>query len=607
MDPLSMERDMIRHNGKWKNQQGNEVGEGLYFHYRRFQEIAWPHKIWESGPYKNYWAEKCLEVYLSHTYIGVMGAAAAGKSDSFACNALTDWYCWDDCSTVLVSSTDLKSLELRIWGMMKKYHKLAKSERDWLPGHMIEGRQMIIQDERLESAEGRDFKNGIIAVPLKKGNQFVGLGSLVGIHNKRVTIVADEANLCPRAFLDSISNLAKCERFKLVALGNPNETTNAHGIICEPSVELGGWEGGPDQAPGTKTWPTRFPDGICLQLPGSDSPNLKAPDDGPAPFPFLVTRKQLEDDAKIWGIDDWHYQMMDEGKMPRGQGSRRVLTRQACVKFGAFKPPVWRDSNRTSIAFLDAAYRGVGGDRCVFGELQFGQEARTLNVEEIVSDFINQETGSSGNPHIIALIDLMIVPIQAGVGSESPEDQIVDFCRHQCEVRNITPENMFFDAGMRTSLVTAFCRNWSTGVNSVDCGGKPSETQVSSEIRSICRDYYSKFVTELWFSVRLAVESRQFRGMTEECCNEFCQREWKLVSGNRIEIETKEEMKIKTGRSPDLADAVAVGLFGARRRGFVIAKLIPQDEDLTGTLAWKAELQRKSRDLWASSSLNYSP
>ncbi len=97
---------MIRHNGKWKNQQGNEVGEGLYFHYRRFQEIAWPHKIWESGPYKNYWAEKCLEVYLSHTYIGVMGAAAAGKSDSFACNALTDWYCWDDCSTVLVSSTD---------------------------------------------------------------------------------------------------------------------------------------------------------------------------------------------------------------------------------------------------------------------------------------------------------------------------------------------------------------------------------------------------------------------------------------------------------------------------------------------------------------------
>jgi len=180
-------------------------------------------------------------------------------------------------------------------------------------------------------------------------------------------------------------------------------------------------------------------------------------------------------------------------------------------------------------------------------------------------------------------------------------------CRHQCEVRNITPENMFFDAGMRTSLVTAFCRNWSTGVNSVDCGGKPSETQVSSEIKSTCRDYYSKFVTELWFSVRLAVESRQFRGMTEECCNEFCQREWKLVSGNRIEIETKEEMKIKTGRSPDLADAVAVGLFGARKRGFVISKLIPQDEDLNPTQAWKRELQLKAQDLWRSSSLNYSP
>lgn len=604
VDPLILEMQMIQHGGRWKKQGGEFAGEGLAYHYRKFQEIAWPDKIWENGPFKNYWAEKCLEVYLSSSYIGVLGCAASGKSSSFASNSLTEWYCFNDCMTVLVSSTDLKSLELRIWGMVKQYHKTAKAAREWLPGHLIEGKQMLIEDPRSEALEGRDFKNGIIAVPLRKGNQFVGLGSLVGIHNKIVTIIADEANLCPRAFLDSISNLAKCERFKLVALGNPNETTNAHGIICEPSRELGGWESGVDQGPGTKTWATKFPGGICLQLPGSDSPNMAAPEGEPDPFPFLITRKQLRDDASIWGRDDWHFQMMDEGRMPRGQGSRRVLTRQACLQFGAFDPPKWRDTRRTSIAFMDAAYRGVGGDRCVFGEFQFGHEAVPVGGEEILSSLITQETSTDNFPKIIALIDLTVIPIAAELGSIAPEDQIVAFCKKECESRNIPPENLFFDAGMRTSLVTAFCRLWSTAVNSVDCGGKPSETAVSSEIKIPARDYYSKFVTELWFSVRYAVESRQFRGMTEDACTEFSQREWKLVSGNKIEIETKEEMKLKTGKSPDLADAIAVGLYGARRRGFVISRMVPEEE-LFMSPTWKVKYQEQARELAHSGDLNY--
>jgi len=331
-DPLSLELEMIRHGGQWRKSNGELAGNGLFYHFRRFQEIAWPTKIWEKGPFKNHWAEKCLETYLNYTYIGAMGCAGSGKSDSFGGNVLTDWYAHSDCTTVLVSSTDLKSLELRIWGMIKKYHKAAKALNRWIPGYLIEGKQMLTLNPRADADEGRDFKNGIIAVACKKGSQFVGLGPLIGIHNKRVRLLADECNLMPRAFLDAASNLSKCEDFKLVGLGNPNETTNAHGFLCEPSTELGGWEGAVDQTPGTKTWPTRFPNGICIQLPGSDSPNMQVELGEPAPFPFLITRQQMMDDAKIWGVDDWHYTMMNEAKMPRGQGTRRVLTRQSCVR-----------------------------------------------------------------------------------------------------------------------------------------------------------------------------------------------------------------------------------------------------------------------------------
>lgn len=605
-DPLAIELDMIRHGGQWTKSNGELAGNGLFYHYRRFQEIAWPEKIWEKGPFRNHWAEKCLEVYLNNTYIGAMGCAGSGKSDSFGGNVLTDWYAHSDCTTVLVSSTDLKSLELRIWGMIKKYHKTAKSNRGWLPGYLIEGKQMLTLNPREEADAGRDFKNGIIAVACKKGSQFVGLGPLIGIHNKRVRLLADECNLMPRAFLDAAANLSKCENFKLVGLGNPNETTNAHGFLCEPSVDLGGWEGSIDQSPGTKTWATRFPNGICIQLPGSDSPNMAASLGDPPPFPFLITRQQMLDDAAIWGVDDWHYTMMNEAKMPRGQGTRRVLTRQMCQKFGAFGPPNWRDSRRTKIAFLDAAYRGVGGDRCVFGELQFGQEVEPLSTDTLVTNMISQTPELARARHIVALIDLISIPLSSAQGADSPEDQIVKFVTEQCTNRGIGPQNFFYDAGMRTSLVTAFSRLWDPAVNSIDCGGRPSERNVSSEIQVPCREYYSKFVTELWFTVRYAVEAGQFRGMTEEAMTEFSQREWKMVSGNRIEVEAKDEMKVKTGRSPDLADAIAIGMHGAVNRGFLITKLATLSPKLKKGPDWRDELKKRARSFNRSGQLNHS-
>lgn len=599
--PLSIEMDCIKMGGKWQKKDGTWAGMGKFYHYKRFQEICWPEKKWHR------WAEEELKAFLDHTYIGEMGCAAAGKSDNAVCSVLTDWYCFPDETTVLVSSTDLASLDLRVWGMIKRYHRLAKERFSWLPGHLIEGRRVIVVDHKSESAEGRDFRNGLIAVPVKKGSAWVGLGPLVGLHNKRVRLVADESNLMPRVFIDSTANLSKCPDFKLVALGNPNETTNAHGFVCEPATELGGWEGGIDQTPKTKTWKTRLPNGICLQLPGSDSPNMDVPEGEDPPFPFLMTRKQMEDDAQIWGVDDWHYTMMNEARMPRGQGSRRVVTRQMCEKFGALIEPQWRDTQRTKIAFLDAAYRGVGGDRCVFGELQFGYESEADLPSIVVSNVISQKPFSMGGKQIIGLIDTIVIPITAGIATaEQPEDQIVKFVRNQCEARGIPPENVFIESGMKTSLVTAFSRLWSPLIESVDCGGRASEDQVSAEIKVQCRDYYSKFVTELWYSVRLCIEARQFRGLSKEVMWEFCSREWKNVSGNRIEVESKVEMKAKTGRSPDLADAVAVGVYGARKRGFVIQRLTSPTEKRTRMgRDWRDEIREKAKLLVEGKQLNY--
>lgn len=602
ISPLQLEFDMIRNGGRWIKQSGGYAGEGLFYHWAAAIQLLWP----DHKPHR--WYKLLLKCYLEYKYIGVMGCGSGGKSDSLGRCVLLDWYLYPGRTTVLISSTTLQMLNLRVFGMIKSFHRAAKERWPWLPGSLIEGKQMIIHDERHEAALGRDFRNGIIGIPCKRGQgTYVGLGEYIGVHNKRVVMLADELSMMPRAFMDSTANLSKCPYFKLAGLGNPNETTNAHGFLCEPAAHLGGWDGGIDQMPKTKTWETRFPQGVCVHLPGSDNPNMDVPEGVPAPYEFLITREQMAQDAQIWGINDWHYTMMVEGKMPRGQGSRRVITRQMCEKFGALTDPNWLNTNRTRIAALDAAYRGLGGDRCVFLVLEFGDETPTDQNElgELAASIINQSDPANNRHKILALIDVLIVPVVADKDSDLPEDQIVKFVMAQCLARNIAPENFFFDSGMRTSLVTAFGRLWSPNVNSIDCGGTPSERKVSSDIDVICKDYYSKKITELWYSVRLIIEAGQFRGMTKDVMNEGCAREFKRVGANKVEVESKEEMKTKTGYSPDLFDALCIGCEGARQRGFIIKRL-GSDRRKREDHGWKKELKDRAQTLWRSKELNHS-
>ena len=570
--PEFMEMEMIRHGGQWKQKSGKTAGEGLEFHYRRLMELLWPHILWHP------WAELQLKCFLEYRIIGQMGPASTGKSFIPSACALASWYCFPTSTTVLVSSTTRESLEMRVWGEIKSLHRKAKEKNPWLPGNLIEGRQRIVSDPRDEAREGRDFRNGLVGVACKKGQTFQGMEEFVGIKNKHLILIADELQFMPRTFVGAISNMNKNKDFKCVGSGNPKETTDALGVLCEPAAHLGGWDGGIDQVPKSKTWEIRFPKGICIQLCGADSPNL----DGKLGIP-LITQENIDSDVAFYGKDSIQYSMMDMGMMPRGLGNRRVITRNFCLKFGAMEEPIWLDGNQTRIGFLDAAYRGTGGDRCVFGELRFG-----LNSER---------------KQIMALMDTMVIPVKDGLTGE-PEDQIATQVREQCESRSIPPSQMFFDSTGKGSLMSAFARLWSPHVVPVEFGGKCSDRPVSTGIDVVCRDYYSKFVTELWYSVRLVIECGQFRGMTEDVMMEGAMREWRVTSSNKIEVETKEDMKLKSGRSPDLFDALACGVEGARRLGFRIEKITERRANREEN-RWKRELKERAGELWRSHDLSY--
>lgn len=595
--PLAVEMEFIKKGGRYLVPKRKVMaGRGLVYHYKEAIRYLWPDIKFHK------WLDMIVENYVDHRTIIIIGPASSGKTLGAAMCALLDYYCFPSCTTIIICSTTKERLEDRIWGEIKRLHKAARERWNWLPGNLIEGKLRLVTDPRSMASEGRDFRNGVVGVPCKKGDKFLGLQDFVGIKNKRVRLIGDELSMLPRAWVDSISNLDKNPDFKAVGLGNPKDTTDALGVLAEPASHLGGWDGGLDQTPISKVWEIRRPNGVCIQLVGSESPNL----DGKMGIP-LLTQEQIDRDVAFYGRESIQFSMMCQGMMPRGNGSRRVITRQLCLKHHALDDPVWNTNNRTRIAFLDAAYRGVGGDRCVFGELQFGEEAKTAADQpgnEIVQAIIAQRTDLPPKRQIIALIDTTIVPIKAAEVGNTPEDQIVAFVMEQCKQRGIPAENFFFDSGMRTSLVSAFARLWSPRVCPIDCGGKPTDRRVSYDIDILCKDYYQKYITELWYSVRLAIEAEQFRGLTEDVILEFSSREYGLVGGNKIEVEPKDKMKEKTGRSPDLADAVAIGVEGARQRGFMIRKL-GNPAKVTSNNRWKTELRDKATALWKSGQLTY--
>lgn len=548
-DPLEVEISCIRNGGKWKSATGHWYGEGLFHHYKAFQSILWPWKKWDR------WSELALQKLIDNKLIMFAGPANSTKTHSVAAFMLSRYICFPKTFN-MVSSTDMRSLELRIWGEIKKLLNMARARFPDTPGRLIESKQMLVTD--IEDEMATDYRNGIIGVPVVVGGELIGLSRLQGIKNAAVFLAADELSAMPLAFYDAISNLNKNRNFKCAGMGNPSDRTNTFGKLCEPAIEIGGWE---KYEPTGKTmvWKTRFPGGECIQLDGRDTPNGDAPEDA-LPYPYLISKQQIKDDEVFFGADSYQVAMMDYGIFPRDAQAKRVITRSLCERFRALEPPTWGHEPLTKLFGIDAAYGAVGGDRCVGVELAFGRCTDGL-----------QRLAFAGQP--------IVIPVKEGQQDYEgrpvlPEDQIAYWVKTYCESaeRNIPPEHVAFDSTGRGSLVAAFGRAWSNDVVPVEFGGQPSERFVSEKIKVPCKNYYYTFVAELWFAVATLIASDQLRGLPTSVMEEGCLRGWEFIKDKKIAIETKEKCKERMTRSPDIFDAFAVGVELARRLGLLLGQ-----------------------------------
>jgi len=580
---LLVEMRCIQNGGFWKSKSGTVCGEGLSFHYERMRRILWPYL--DNETHGQRWHSLCRDTVLKSKITILMGCGSSGKTHSAAWIFLCEYFCFPEETCVLVSSTDMNGLRMRVWGEINKLWSEAVARFDFLPGHLIDSRMLIATDDLSDAEDDeritRDWRKGIKGVPCMQNTKFVGLGKYVGIKQKRMRLIADEAQFMPSSFLSAFTNLDKNEDFKAIVLGNPIDPTDSLGKAAEPKD---GWSGHMEPTK-TEVWETRFMNGRCVNLVGTDSPNFDFPADEPTRFKYLISKEKIENTLSFWPKDSLEYYSQCVGVMKIGVLARRVVTREMCQLFNAQDDVTWLTNNFTRIAALDAAY---SGDRCVAGYADF---AKDVNGDMILK-----------------IYPPVIVPVVIREDMIA-EDQIATYLRHYATENNIKPENFFHDSTGRGSLGTSLARIWSNLCNPVEFGGRPTNRPVSLDLfiddpetkmrrHKRCDEHYDRFVTELAFSVRYVIEGRQMRNLPSDVMDELCHRKWDKIRNDKISIEpktgtsTKPGFKERMGFSPDLADWISIIVEGARRRGFEIKKLASAPAKDSDDDWFKAEAKR---------------
>jgi len=562
---LFLEMEAIRRGGSWIDSRKHKQGLGLPAHYKNASQLIWPHLDWHR------WAEiGNNEIRRPNAKVTVlMGSGSTNKTNLSGWEYLLEYYCRPHETLVLISSTTIPGLELRVWGEIKMLHELAVNRFPWLPGYLIDSKHCITTDE-LEDDEAeeriktRDLRKGVIGIPTVQGGKNIGLGRWQGIKQKHLRLIADDCTAMNSVFLSAFANLNNNVDFQAIVVGNPDDILDPLGVAAEP---VDGWSGHLEPTK-TTVWDTIFFNGRCVNYVGLDSPNFDFPQDQPARYPYLISQKKINETLSAFPKDSFEYYSQCVGVMKISQMSRRIITRDLCRQFHAGDDAVWDGSEMTNIAALDAAY---GGDRCVGGNAEFG---KCMDGKIRLQFHL---------PHI--------VPVK--IKNDEPmaeEDSISTYEKAFCESKEVKPENFFHDSTGRGSLGTSLSRIWSSRCNPVEFGGSPTKRPVTMDTfiddkttgehrLKRCDEHYFNFVSELWYSLRYAIEADQIRGLPEEVINELSMRIWERVANDKIKIESKLDMKERIRKSPDLGDWAAIILEGARRRGFQISKLSNSEPD----------------------------
>ena len=107
------------------------------------------------------------------------------------------------------------------------------------------------------------------------------------------------------------------------------------------------------------------------------------------------------------------------------------------------------------------------------------------------------------------------------------------------------PDAVFIDAGRGEGVIDRL-RQLGFFVNEVNFGGRPTNPR------------YNNKRSEMWDSVRIWLDDGGSLPKNTDLKTDLCVPTYKFDASNRLQLESKDEIKKRGGRSPDLGDALAL-------------------------------------------------
>lgn len=482
----------------------------------------WPKMQW------HYWLEKQIKSLCENDQVSWAGCGASGKTYAATLFALVWWLAKPDKTAILLTSTTAKMIRKRMWANLQT---LLQTMAVGVQYNMVDSKMT------LQAIKGDD-RHSISAIAVADGNTQKAVANIQGIHAERVMVIIDEATDTPEAAFEACTNLRKgCKRFKLLVIGNPASKFDPHGRLSEPKA---GWRsvGIQDQE-----WDTK--NGVCLRFDGVVSPNIL---EGKDKWPFIITSKQVAEAREQEGEESPTFWKFTRGFWAPDGMVKTVLS-ESIVETHDLRKRILFESESSRIAALDPAFGG--GDRCI---LRFGRYGKTIH----------------GN---LALMFDEVVHISPNANLDIPVHyQIADKVISECKSRGIPSERLGIDAtGEGGGLADIIEFKWGK-IHRVEFGGSPDDIPVSDQDARSCRDVYDRKVSQLWFTMRKWAMRDKIGGLDVDTLKELCSRLFNDEK-RKIAVESKTDMKGRTRRSPDLADAAVIMVDVARR-------LFPDDKPI---------------------------
>lgn len=506
---------------------------GRYQHLRNAIDLIWNvprRRLHEERGVKGYderkhdafiwndWSELMMETFSErHWCTTVWGPNASWKTTCMAVYFLCAWYASPHNTVVVLTTTTLPGLRKRVWKEILKFHRLARTGL----GHIN------ASDYAIRFQKGSD-ESGIygFATGQDDGDIQKAVGNIIGFHNTYAYAGLDEGQDTNFALVTGcLSVEAGSEHFQLIIPGNPDNELDTLGRMSEP---VGGYH---VVTPEMDKWPTKK--GVCIHLDGLESPRVK---EGDEYYPGLLRQKDIDSAIQQYGEDSPEFWRTRRGFIAPQGVTKTVLSPAIIAKFCAKEKAIWV-SGYTMGAGLDAAFEG--GDKCML---------RFAKCGEMIDGKIGIELNE-------------LVQIKTEASSKEPiHYQIARQVKDLCEQHDppVAPENFALDStGEGGGLASILQREWSPAIMLVEFGGRASDLPVSEHNPKPCHQEYLYMVTELWYFLRTLVQNGQIRGLDNETALQFCQRMY-VMRGNLKMLESKSDMKARTRKSPDEADATVV-------------------------------------------------